>query len=174
MEQIKKVWRRQDLSNKLILVSGVTLAVVCVCMGKGLYGLVCIAVMAAFSVSHSAQRTKRLERLYGALYFHMPDGETVPVSFAQLRAEYLHGQGGRYAGRKVSAWFPYWRTTEEGFLDTGFGLEVDVKDYADPDGLLPRLRAGQFIYVTGVVVTPRRDYFYIGQVELIRLQEKRP
>lgn len=174
MEQIKQAWKKQDLTNKLILISGVALAIVCLVMGKGLYALIVVVVMAAFAVSHSSQRAKRLSRLYGGLYFHMPDGEVVPQSFEQVRAEYVHGQGARYAGRKVSVWFPYWRTTDEGFLDTGFGLEIDVKGFADPDGLLPTLKAGQFIYVTGVVTAVRRDYFYIGSVEELRRREERP
>ena len=39
---------------------------------------------------------------------------------------------------------------------------------------LPRLKKGDFIYVTGRVQAKRRDYFCIDRVEEIRRQETRP
>ena len=75
--------------------------------------------------AHSGQRTKRLRRLYGGMYFHMPDGEVVPMDFERVAAEYVKGQQRKYADRSVSLWFPYWRINENGMLDTAFGLEVD-------------------------------------------------
>lgn len=174
MQQIKRAWKNQDLANKVILVTGIAMAIVCLVMGKGLYGVVFVGLMFAFLAAHSTQRSKRLRRLYGGMYFHMPDGEVVPMSFEQVAAEYVKGQQSKYADRPVSLWFPYWRINEDGMLDTAFGLEIDLTGFADPDGLLPRLKKGDFIYVTGRVQAKRRDYFCIDRVEEIRLQEKRP
>lgn len=174
MQQIKRAWNNQDLPNKVILVSGVIIAIICLVMGQGLYGLVFLLLMVAFLMAHTNQRTKRLRRLYGGMYFHMPDGEIVPLSFEQVSAEYVKGQQRKYADRRVSMWFPYWRINEDGMLDTGFGLEIDLAGYDDPDGLLPRLKKDQFIYVTGCIQAKRRNYFCIDRVEEIRRQETRP
>ena len=43
-----------------------------------------------------------------------------------------------------------------------------------PEGILPTLKAGQFILVTGELQARKRDYFCIGAVEEIRRQESRP
>lgn len=174
MQQIKRAWNNQDLANKVILVTGVAMAVICLVMGKGLYSVIFIGLMFAFMMAHSGQRAKRLQRLYGGMYFHMPDGEVVPVSFEQVRTEYVKGQQGKYADRSVSLWFPYWRINEDGMLDTGFGLEIDLTGYEDKEGLLPLLKKGDFIYVTGRVQAKRRNYFCIDRVEDIRRQETRP
>lgn len=174
MQQIKRAWNNQDLANKVILVTGIVMAIVCLIKGKGLYGVVFIGLMFAFLAAHSTQRSKRLRRLYGGMYFHMPDGEVVPISFDQVAAEYVKGQQQKYADRRVSLWFPYWRINEDGLLDTAFGLEIDLTGYEDPDGLLPRLKKGDFIYVTGRVQARSRSYFCIDRVEEIRRQETRP
>ena len=174
MQQIKRAWNNQDLANKVILVTGVIMAIVCLVMGQGKYGVVFMVLMLAFVAAHTTQRTKRLRRLYGGMYFHMPDGEVGPMSFEQVAAEYVKGQQGKYADRSVSLWFPYWRINEDGMLDTAFGLEIDLAGFDDPDGLLPRLKKGDFIYVTGRVQAKRRDYFCIDRVEEIRRQETRP
>lgn len=174
MQQLKRAWNNQDLTNKVILVTGVVMAIICLVMGQGLYSVVFIVLMLAFTVAHTGQRTKRLRRLYGGMYFHMPDGEVFPMDFDHVRAEYVKGQQGKYADRLVSLWFPYWRVNEDGFLDTGYGLEIDLKDFADPDGLLPRLKRDEFIYVTGRIHAQRRDYFCVDRVEELRRQETRP
>ena len=174
MQQMKRAWNNQDLANKVILVTGMAMAIVCLVMGKGLYSLIFIGLMFAFAVAHSGQRAKRLQRLYGGMYFHMPDGEVVPMGFEQVRTEYVKGQQRKYADRSVSLWFPYWRINEDGMLDTGFGLEIDLTDFKDPEGLLPLLKKGDFIYVTGRVKARRCDYFCIDRVEEIRRQETRP
>ena len=174
MQQLKRFWNNQDLTNQVILITGVAMAVACLVMGRGLYSVVFIALMFAFMVAHSGQRTKRLRRLYGGMYFHMPDGEVVPMVLERVAAEYVKGQQRKYADRSVSLWFPYWRINENGMLDTAFGLEIDLTGYDDADGLLPRLKKGDFIYVTGRVQAKRRDYFCIDRVEEIRRQETRP
>ena len=94
MQQIKRVWNNQDLANKVILVTGIIMAIVCLVMGQGMYGVVFILLMLAFVAAHSTQRGKRLRRLYGGMYFHMPDGEIVPMSFEQVSTEYVKGQQG--------------------------------------------------------------------------------
>ena len=174
MQQIKRAWNNQDLTNKVILVTGVIMAIVCLVMGEGLYSVIFILLMAAFAMAHSNQRSKRLRRLYGGMYFHMPDGEIVLLDFEQVSSGYVKGQQGNYADRLVSLWFPYWRINEDGLLDTGFGLEIDLTGFEDPNGLLPLLKKGDFIYVTGRVQAERRDYFRIDRVEELRRQETRP
>ena len=160
MQQMKRAWNNQDLANKVILVTGMAMAIVCLVMGKGLYSLIFIGLMFAFAVAHSGQRAKRLQRLYGGMYFHMPDGEVVPMGFEAVGC--------------VAPWFAYCLVDECGMLVSGFGLEIDVTDFKDPEGLLPLLKKGDFIYVTGRVKARRRDYFCIDRVEEIRRQETRP
>ena len=65
MQQIKRAWNNQDLANKVILVTGVIMAIVCLVMGQGKYGVVFMVLMLAFVAAHTTQRTKRLRRLYG-------------------------------------------------------------------------------------------------------------
>ena len=173
MEQLKQFWKKQDGINRIILVTGVVAAIACLVMGQWQYSIVFIVFMGMFMVAHAGQRTKRLSRLYGGLYFHMPDGEMYPMTFEQVRAEYVKGAQGRYGGRKGSIWFPYWRTNE-GVMETGFGLDIDLTGFEDPEGILPTLKAGQFILVTGELQARKRDYFCIGAVEEIRRQENRP
>ena len=60
MQQIKRVWNNQDLANKVILVTGIIMAIVCLVMGQGMYGVVFIVLMLAFVAAHSTQRGKRL------------------------------------------------------------------------------------------------------------------
>ena len=45
MQQIKRVWNNQDLANKVILVTGVAMAVICLVMGKGLYSVIFIGLI---------------------------------------------------------------------------------------------------------------------------------
>ena len=47
MQQIKRVWNNQDLANKVILVTGIIMAIVCLVMGQGMYGVVFIVLMLA-------------------------------------------------------------------------------------------------------------------------------
>lgn len=70
--------------------------------GRGLYGAALVVLMGMLMVSRKNNREKRLSRLYGGFHFHMPDGEIVPVSFDQVKSEYVHGQQSKYAGRKVT------------------------------------------------------------------------
>ena len=65
-------------------------------------------------------------------------------------------------------------TVNVGVMETGFGLDIDLAGFEDPEGILPTLKAGQFILVTGELQARKRDYFCIGAVEEIRRQENRP
>ena len=56
MQQIKRAWNNQDLANKVILVTGVIMAIVCLVMGQGKYGVVFMVLMLAFVAAHTTQR----------------------------------------------------------------------------------------------------------------------
>ena len=168
MKALRILWMRQDAVNRIILVSGISLAVVCLIMGEGMYGVVVMAMMGAFCITHYNGRVKRLSRLYGSLFYHAPDGEIVPMTFEQVREEYVHGKGMRYMDRRVTVRFPYWRTNMDGELETGYGLNISLEDFTDTEGLLPTLKTGQYISVTGRLIPEGRQYFYLGGVEEIR------
>lgn len=174
MRKLKEIWLGLDIINRIILISGILACIWFVVKGRGLYGAALVVLMGMLMVSRKNNREKRLSRLYGGFHFHMPDGEIVPMSFEQVSTEYVKGQQGKYADRLVSLWFPYWRINEDGMLDTGFGLEIDLTGFDDPNGLLPLLKKGDFIYVTGRVQAERRDYFRIDRVEELRRKETRP
>ena len=168
MKALKELWQRQDGVNRAILVSGIALALYCLAKGKGLYGVVVVILMGLFCVAHLGSRTKRLSRTYGSLFFHAPDGEIVPMTFEQVSAEYLQGQGLRYMERPVTVRFPYWRRNARGELETGFGLCIRLDDFPDPEGVLPTLKSGQFISVTGQLLPHSKQYFDMGRVEALR------
>ena len=173
MEKIKSFWRQQDWTNRIIILSGMLLAIWCLFKGEGLYGAVIVVVMAVFCMAHHSSRQKRLSFLYGSLYFHAPDGEIVPMTFEQVKTEYIKKKGMKYMDRRLTVRFPYWRTNEFGRLDGGFGLTVDVSDFEDKEGLLMTLKSGEYISATGVLVPERPDYFYVGKLEeLRRISEK--
>ena len=165
MEKLKRIWKQQDTVNKIILLSGIVLAIVCLVMGKGLYGLVFLILMGVFSANHGSQRAKRLGRLYGTLAFRMPDGEMVPITFEQVKSEYVHGQGGKYVGRRLTVQCPFWRLDEEGNIETGFGLSIHVDGNEAAVELAKSLRRDEFISATGSIVAAGRQYFYLGEVE---------
>ena len=102
MDRLKDLWSGQDLINRIVLISGVAVFVWCLIKGQGLYGLVILVVMAFLMISRFNSLTKRRGRLYGTMYFHMPDGELVPRTFEQVKTEYVKGGQSRYADRKVS------------------------------------------------------------------------
>lgn len=173
MKRLKSFWLQQDGTNRIIILTGLLLAIWCLCKGEGLYGAVVVVIMAVFCVAHHGSRQKRLSFLYGSLYFHAPDGEIVPMTFEQVKTEYIKGKGMKYMDRRLTVRFPYWRTNTEGRLDSGFGLTVDVSDFEDREGLLGTLKSGEFISATGVLVPEGRDYFYVGELEeLRRISEK--
>ena len=94
----------------------------------------------------------------------MPDGEIYPMTFEQVKAEYVHGQRSKYAGRKVIVRFPYCGLDENGDIDTGFGLMI----HARPEQL-QNWKKGQLLAATGIINADHRQYFFIDAVEEIRL-----
>ncbi len=173
MEKVKSFWRQQDWTNRIIILTGMLLAIWCLCKGEGLYGAVIAAVMVVFCMAHHSSRQKRLSFLYGSLYFHAPDGEIVPMTFEQVKTEYIKKKGMKYMGRRLTVRFPYWRTNESGRLDGGFGLTVDVSDFEDSEGVLGTLKSGECISATGVLIPEGPGYFYVGKLEeLRRISEK--
>ena len=173
MKNIKTFIQQQDMVSSAILITGILLAVACLIKGEGLYGVVIVLLMGAFCLAYHGSKVKRLSMLYGSLYFHAPDGEIVPMTFEQVKTEYIKGMGMKYMGRRVTFRFPYFRTNEEGRLDCGFGLCVDVTEFEDEEGVLKTLKKGEFLSATGVLVPEGREYFYLGKVEeLRRISEK--
>ena len=173
MRKLKEIWLGQDVINRIILVSGILACIWCLVKGQGLYGVALVVLMGMLMVSRKSNREKRLGRLYGGLYFHMPDGELVPLSFDHVKAEYTHGQQGKYAGRTVTLRFPWWHLDLDGHGDTGFGLRIHFDGNEEAMAAAKTLRPGDFVSVTGEIVPSGRMYFYIGNVtELRRVSEK--
>ena len=109
MDRLKDLWSGQDLINRIVLISGLAVFLWCLVKGQGLYGLVLLVVMIFLMVSRFNSLTKRRGRLYGTMYFHMPDGELVPRTFEQVKTEYDTGGPRRSAARKVSRGCCGWR-----------------------------------------------------------------
>ena len=75
----------------------------------------------------------------------------------------------RAAGReREAAWFERFEAYRRVYPELADEFERRVA------GLLPLLKKGDFIYVTGRVQAERRDYFRIDRVEELRRQETRP
>lgn len=124
-------------------------------------------------ISRQNQREKRFSRLYGTMYFPMPDGELVPRSFEQVKNEYVHGAQSNYADRKVELRFPWWYLNSAGDIDTGFGLTVRIGDKQELADEARLMRRGDNVRVVGTLVAESRQYFYIGKLEeLQRISEK--
>ncbi len=168
MKKIISVLKRQDLMNQLLLAAGFVLCIVSIFMKQAKVGLVVLVVVCFLAVARSGNRRKRMSHLYGALYFHMPDGEIYPMTFEQVKSEYVHGQQSKYAGRRVTVKFIYCGLDENGDIDTGFGLRI----HAD-EKFLQDWKKGQILAVTGHITAKSRDYFMIGEVEEIRLSTQK-
>ena len=164
MKRIVSIWKRQDMMNQILLVAGFILCIVSIFMKQASLGLIFLLIICALVVARSGNRRKCLGRLYGALFFHMPDGEIYPMTFEQVKAEYVHGQRSKYAGRKVIVRFPYCGLDENGDIDTGFGLMI----HARPEQL-QNWKKGQLLAATGIINANHRQYFFIDAVEEIRL-----
>ena len=164
MKKILSTLKRQDLMNQILLAAGFILCIVSIFMKQAKMGLVLVIVVCMLAVARSGNNRKRLSRLYGALFFHMPDGEIYPMTFEQVRAEYTHGQQSKYNGRKVTVCFPYCGLDENGEIDTGFGLVIHAEEK-----LLQKWKKGQLLAATGVINAVSRQYFNIDEVEEIRL-----
>lgn len=164
MKKIVSVFKRQDGLNQVLLVAGFLVCIVSIFMKQAKMGLVFLIVICFLAIARSNNRRKRLSRLYGALFFHMPDGEIYPMTFEQVKAEYTHGQQGKYADRKITVRFPYCGLDENGDIDTGFGLVI----HPEPGQLQPWKR-GQLLAAVGLINAVSRQYFIIDEVEEIRL-----
>ena len=146
MDRLKDLWSGQDLINRIVLISGLAVFLWCLVKGQG---------------------------LYGTMYFHMPDGELVPRTFEQVKTEYVKGGQSRYADRKVSVCFPWWRVTSDGQGDTGFGLSIRLKSNAELAAEAADLKRGEFVRVTGSIEAVNKGYFVIGKLEeLTRITEE--
>ena len=154
MDRLKDLWSGQDLINRIVLISGLAVFLWCLVKGQGLYGLVLLVVMIFLMVSRFNSLTKRRGRLYGTMYFHMPDGELVPRTFEQVKTEYVKGGQSRYADRKVSVCFPWWRVTSDGQGDTGFGLSIRLKSNAELAAEAAGLKRGEFEIVSFLHIFP--------------------
>ena len=131
MNRLKDIWGGQDDMNRVLFLIAVAVFVWSLIEGHGMYGALMAGVVLFLMVSRHGQRLKRFSRLYGTLYFPMPDGEIVPRTFEQVKTEYLHGSQGRYAGRAVELRFPWWYLNSAGEIDTGFGLTVRLAGSAE-------------------------------------------
>ena len=159
MNRLKDIWGGQDDMNRVLLLIAVAVFVWSLIEGHGMYGALLAVVVLFLMVSRHGQRIKRFGRLYGTLYFPMPDGELVPRIFEQVKTEYLHGAQGRYAGRAE--------------IDTGFGLTVRLADNAELLDEAKRLRRGDCVRLTGTLVAESKNYFCVGEVETLeRISEK--
>ena len=81
MKKIISVLKRQDLMNQILLAAGFVLCIVSIFMKQARVGLIFLAIVCALAISRSSNKRKRMSRLFGALYFHMPDGEIYPMTY---------------------------------------------------------------------------------------------
>lgn len=172
MQLIRDIWSKLDIINRVILFSGVAIAIAFMTMKQGLNAVIVIALMGIFMLNRINQRRKISHRLYGIMYFHMPDGEIVPQMFEAVKTDYQHGGVSRYNGREVTLRFCYWRCDAEGALDTGFGLMVETDGCEEAREILPSLKNGQFVSVTGHIVAKSSQYFTIGELSDIHRIQK--
>ena len=128
MNRLKDLWGGQDAINRVAFIAAIAAFAWCIVQGHGMYGVVFAVVILFLIISRQNQREKRFSRLYGTMYFPMPDGELVPRSFEQVKNEYVHGAQSNYADRKVELRFPWWYLNSAGDIDTGFGLTVRIGD----------------------------------------------
>ena len=172
MNRLKDLWGGQDAINRVAFIAAIAAFAWCIVQGHGLYGVVFAVVILFLIISRQNQREKRFSRLYGTMYFPMPDGELVPRSFEQVKNEYVKGGQSRYADRKVSVCFPWWRITSDGQGDTGFGLSIRLKSNAELAAEAAGLKRGDFVRVTGSIEAVNKGYFVIGRLEeLTRITE---
>ena len=161
MNRLKDIWGGQDDMNRVLFLIAVAVFAWSLIEGHGMYGALMAGVVLFLMVSRHGQRLKRFSRLYGTLYFPMPDGELVPRTFEQVKTEYLHGSQGRYAGRAVELRFPWW------YLNSRLADNAELLDEAK------RLRRGDCVRLTGTLVAESKNYFCVGEVETLeRISEK--
>lgn len=74
MNRLKDIWGGQDDMNRVLFLIAVAVFVWSLIEGHGMYGALLAVVVLFLMVSRHGQRIKRFGRLYGTLYFPMPDG----------------------------------------------------------------------------------------------------
>ncbi len=168
MERLTYTLKKLDLMNKLLLAGGFGLCIWAIAIRQGGYGLIWLVVVCLLVLSRYNDRQKQRMRRYGALYFHMPDGEVYPLMLEQVRAEYARGQQSRYDGRRITIRFPYLCRDNSGALDTGFGLLIRADEQ-----LIKSWKRGQLLAVTGYITAEGKDDFLIDRVEEIRLSTEK-
>ena len=136
-------------------------------MGQGLYGVLLLIVVGFLMITRSRNSVMRRSRLFGTMYFPMPDGELVPRAFEQVKTEYVHGAQSSYDGRTVELRFPWWYLNSAGEIDTGFGLTVRLAGSAELLDEAKRLRRGDCVRLTGTLVAESKNYFCVGEVETL-------
>ena len=173
MNKLKDLWLGLDMVNRVLLIAALAAFVWSLIMGEGLYGVLLLVVVGFLMITRSRNIVMRRSRLFGTMYFPMPDGELVPRAFEQVKTEYVHGAQSSYDGRRVELRFPWWYLNTANEIDTGFGLKLCLK--AD-EALLDearRMRRGDNVRVVGTLVAARRDYFFIGKLEALhRISDK--
>ena len=87
MNRLKDLWGGQDAINRVAFIAAIAAFAWCIVQGHGMYGVVFAVVILFLIISRQNQREKRFSRLYGTMYFPMPDGELVPRSFEQVKNE---------------------------------------------------------------------------------------
>lgn len=173
MNKLKDIWGGQDGMNRALCLIALAVFVWSLIEGHGMYGAMMACVVLFLMVGRQGQRVKRFGRLYGTLYFPMPDGELVPMAFEQVKTEYLHGAQSRFSGRKVELRFPWWSLNTSDEIDTGFGLTVRLAGHPELLEEARRMRRGDLVRVTGTLVAETKSYFYIGEAETLqRISEK--
>ena len=173
MNKLKDLWLGMDMVNRVLLIAALAASVWSLIMGEGLYGVLLMVVVGFLMITRSRNSVMRRSRLFGTMYFPMPDGELVPRSFEQVKNEYVHGAQSNYADRKVELRFPWWYLNSAGDIDTGFGLTVRIGDKQELADEARLMRRGDNVRVVGTLVAESRQYFYIGKLEeLQRISEK--
>ena len=89
MQRIRELWSRLDTINRIILFSGVAVAIGFLAMKQGKSAVAVVVLMGVFMLNHASQRRKACHRMYGNLYFHMPDGEIVPRMFTNRGIRFI-------------------------------------------------------------------------------------
>lgn len=169
MQHIREIWSKLDPVNRTIFFSGLLLSIVLLVQKMGTSAIAVVVIMCFFMLNHISRSSKTAHRLYGTLYFHMPDGEIVPRYFELVKSEYQRGNISGYNGRRVTLRFRYTRCDEDGELDSGFGLKIETQGSEAAQELLPTLKRGMFLSVTGHIVAKSKHYFVLGELEDIRI-----
>ena len=122
MNKLKDLWLGMDMVNRVLLIAALAASVWSLIMGQGLYGVLLMVVVGFLMITRSRNSVMRRSRLFGTMYFPMPDGELVPRAFEQVKTEYVHGAQSSYDGRTVELRFPWWYLNSAGLCWTRRGV----------------------------------------------------